>query len=113
MEFERNKAVKEKDCFQYKNLHFHPVIEEEIIFKIMKAIENRNEIIIRNNDRVSRIKKYDNEVLKPFKLRYDIECGRFYLFSFTNKGRCVSARLDRKDDVEILKTNIFILYLEY
>lgn len=104
VQFERNIQVIEKYCFQYKNLHFHPVIEEEIILKLMKAIENRSEIILRNNNKVSRNKRYDNEVLKPFKLRYDVECGRFYLFSFTNKGRCVSARLDRKYDVEILKT---------
>lgn len=104
MQFERKLEIEEKDCFQYKNLHFHPVIEEEIILKIMKAIENRNEIILINNDKGMKSQKYDTEVLKPFKLRYDIECGRFYLFSFTNKGRCISSRLDRNDGVKILST---------
>ena len=104
MEFERNIIPKDKDRFQYKNLHFHPIIEEELILKIMRAIENRNEIILKSDSKVTRAKKYDNEIVKPFKLRYDIECGRFYVFSFTNKGRCVSARIDRKDDVEVLKT---------
>ena len=104
MEFERNIIIENKDCFQYKNLHFHPIIEEELVLKIMRAIENRNEIIIRTNPKARSITRYDNEVIKPFKLRYDIECGRFYVFSFTNNGRCVSARLDRKDDLEVLKT---------
>ena len=71
----------------------------------MTAIENRNEIRLKNNCKISRVKMHDNEVIKPFKLRYDIECGRFYVFSFTSAGRCVSARLDRKDDVEVLKTS--------
>lgn len=106
IEFERNiiQIQKEKDYFQYKNLHFHPIIEEELILKIMRAIENRNEIILKTNCKIRQVKRYDNEVIKPFKLRYDIDCGRFYVFSFTNKGRCVSARLDRKDDIEVLKT---------
>lgn len=106
IEFERNiiPIQKEKDYFQYKNLHFHPIIEEELILKIMRAIENRNEIILKTNCKIRYAKKYDNEVIKPFKLRYDIDCGRFYVFSFTNKGRCISARLDRKDDIEVLKT---------
>lgn len=106
IEFERNiiPIQKEKDYFQYKNLHFHPIIEEELILKIMRAIENRNEIILKTNCKIRHVKRYDNEVIKPFKLRYDIDCGRFYVFSFTNKGRCISARLDRKDDIEVLKT---------
>ncbi|WP_459478142.1 WYL domain-containing protein [Clostridium saccharoperbutylacetonicum] len=104
MEFERNIIPTDNNCFQYKNLHFHPVIEEELILKVMKAIENRNEIKLKTDDKAARVKNGNNEVLRPFKLRYDIECGRFYVFSFTSKGKCISARLDRKDDVEVLKT---------
>ncbi len=104
MEFERNIKIKEKDCFKYKNLHFHPVIEEELILKVMNVIEARKEIILRTNSKVRSIRRYNSEVLRPFKLRFDIECGRFYLFSFTNQGRCVSARLDRNDDIEILNS---------
>lgn len=44
MEFERNVIPKDNNCFQYKNLHFHPVIEEELVLKVMTAIENRNDI---------------------------------------------------------------------
>jgi len=104
LEFERNVIPKDKNCFQYKNLHFHPVIEEELILKVMRAIENRNEIRFKNDCKTIRVKMYDNEVIRPFKLRYDVECGRFYVFSFTSTGRCISARLDRKDDIEVLKT---------
>ncbi len=104
LEFERNVIPKDKNCFQYKNLHFHPVIEEELILKVMRAIENRNEIRFKNDCKTTRVKMYDNEVIRPFKLRYDVECGRFYVFSFTSTGRCISARLDRKDDIDVLKT---------
>ncbi|GEA32963.1 hypothetical protein CDIOL_38860 [Clostridium diolis] len=104
LEFERNVIPKDKNCFQYKNLHFHPIIEEELILKVMRAIENRNEIRFKNDCKTTRVKMYDNEVIRPFKLRYDVECGRFYVFSFTSTGRCISARLDRKDDIEVLKT---------
>ncbi|NSB18472.1 hypothetical protein B0H68_000906 [Clostridium beijerinckii] len=72
--------------------------------KVMRAIENRNEIRFKNDCKTTRVKMYDNEVIRPFKLRYDAECGRFYVFSFTSTGRCISARLDRKDDIEVLKT---------
>lgn len=103
MEFERNIDFKEKDIFQYEYLHFHPVIEEELVLKTMRAIENKNEIILKSSSKARTYKKYDNEPLKPIKLRYDIECGRFYVIGFC-RGRCMSARLDRKEDVKILKT---------
>ena len=47
MEFERNIIPKDNNCFQYKNLHFHPVIEEELILKIMTAIENTEVLVIK------------------------------------------------------------------
>lgn len=103
MEFERNVDFKENDIFQYEYLHFHPVIEEELVLKIMRAIENKNEIILKSSSKARTYKKYDNEPLKPIKLRYDIECGRFYVIGFC-RGRCMAARLDRKEDVKILKT---------
>ena len=112
MKFERKISYKENDPFQYEQLHFHPVIDEEIILKIMRAIEGRNEILVIGDSRYRRCRKHDNEPLKPIKLRYDIECGRFYVIGFYN-DRCAAARLDRKDDVKILKNKFnYDEYLE-
>ncbi|GKX65958.1 helix-turn-helix transcriptional regulator [Inconstantimicrobium mannanitabidum] len=104
MEFERHIKVADNDCFQYKNLHFHPVIDEELLLRIMNAIEGRYEIILKAKSKTIRVKHHNDEIIKPFKLRYDIECGRFYLIGFNNSGRCISIRIDRRDEVEILKT---------
>ena len=89
------------DCFQYKNLHFHPLIDEEILWKFMKAINGRN-LISHSTSKAGRRRK-SREVIKPFKLRYDVNCGRFYLMSFNENGRCISSRLDRVDEVTIHK----------
>lgn len=104
MKFERKIEYKENDSFQYDHLHFHPVIDEELILKIMKAIEGRNEIVAIGNNKYRRYKKkFDDEQIKPIKLRYDIECGRFYVIGFGNNEKCRSIRLDRKDDIKILE----------
>lgn len=112
MTFERKIPYKENDCFQYKNLHFHPVIEEELVLKAMRAIENRNFIKIISDDKKSRYTRNTNDILKPIKLRYDMECGRFYVMGFYDE-RCIAVRLDRKDDIKILKNKFdYDLYLE-
>lgn len=41
--FERNINIENKDLFQYKDLHFHPVIEEEILCKLLNAINEEKE----------------------------------------------------------------------
>lgn len=112
MKFERKIDYKENATFQYDYLHFHPVIDEELVLKIMRAIENRNEIILTSNNKYNRCRRYDNKPLKPVMLRYDIECGRFYVIGFYN-DICMAARLDKKDDVKILKSKFnYDEYLE-
>ncbi len=97
MVYERGINEDYNDCFQYKNLHFHPLIDEEILWKFMKAINSRN-LISHNTSKAGRRIK-SREVINPFKLRYDVNCGRFYLMSFNENGRCVSSRLDRVEEV--------------
>ncbi|WBW98624.1 WYL domain-containing protein [Oceanirhabdus sp. W0125-5] len=101
MSHERGINEEYDDCFQYKNLHFHPLIDEEILWKFMKAIKNRNLISHSTSKAGRRLKS--REVIKPFKLRYDVNCGRFYLISFNENGRCISSRLDRVEEVTIHK----------
>lgn len=112
MTFERKIPYKENECFQYKNLHFHSVIEEELLLKAMRAIENRNFIKVISDDRELRYKRNTKDILMPIKLRYDMECGRFYVIGFYDE-RCIAVRLDRKDDIKILKNQFdYDLYLE-
>lgn len=48
--------------------------------------------------------RYNSEEIIPYKIRYDVECGRWYLISF--KGdKCFISRLDRIADVRILNIN--------
>ncbi|WP_294378351.1 YafY family protein [uncultured Clostridium sp.] len=116
MKFERNLNIEEKDSFQYEYLHFHPVIDEELILKVMRAIYGRNKIIMKsgNNSRYNRYSRRSKKShFKPVKLRYDVECGRFYVFGFYEDDKCVAVRLDRTDDIEILKSTFdYDLYLD-
>lgn len=99
MLYEREISENYDDCFQYKNLHFHPIVEEEILWKIMKAIHNRNLVSCSNINRRCK----PEEFKRPFKLRYDVNCGRVYLISFNEKGRCIASRLDRVEELVVHK----------
>lgn len=105
LKYERNTAFDIKDYFQYKNLHFHPVIEEEILWKLLKAIHEKKLVTL--NYRVPSNRtgaKGAITPVKPYKLRYDIQCGRFYLVSYdSSSSRCIVSRLDRIESVDILK----------
>lgn len=103
VDYERGMNLEPKDYFQYKNLHFHPVIEEHILWELLKAIHKRKYIKIKYNSPKAIYRKTSPELLRPYKIRYDISCGRFYLVSFAKQNRCVVSRLDRIEDVEICK----------
>lgn len=104
--YERGLNIELGDNFQYKNLHFHPVIEEQILCKILKAIHERKYIILNYIPREAKRKSNTKEPLRPYKIRYDIICGRFYLVSYNKENRCVISRLDRIESVEVTKFKI-------
>lgn len=101
--YERGIQISSKGYFQYRNLHFHPVIEEQVLWQLLKAIHKRRCIILNyklpSDQRNCELK----EILKPYKVRYDIQCGRFYLVSFDSNDKCIISRLDRIEDVEVSK----------
>lgn len=101
MNYERNMDKIYDDCFQYKNLHFHPIIEEELVWKCIKAIKNKNLIATEFDKKVYRHKGRPTELLKPIKLRYDANCGRYYLISFNEQDKCIASRLDRLEDIKV------------
>lgn len=98
---ERKLAMDFKEIFQYKNLHYHPIIEEEILWNIIKAISKgfgikyKSTIKRRNTDK--------EEILYPYKIRYDTKQGRLYIIAFNNKSKCINIRMDRISDLKIVK----------
>lgn len=101
MEFERGMDNCSDDIFQYQKLHFHPIIEEEILWKLLNAIKDKKKITLEYNKDIPSRSRYSSEEIIPYKIRYDVECGRWYLISF--KGdKCFISRLDRLSDVKIL-----------
>lgn len=101
--YERGMSLDIKDNFRYKNLHFHPVIEEQILWELLKAIHEKKYVSLDYNLPKSKRKRNENELLRPYKIRYDINCGRFYLVSYAKQNRCVVSRLDRIEKVEVTK----------
>jgi predicted DNA-binding transcriptional regulator YafY len=104
--YERGVKYISKDYFQYKSLHFHPVIEEQILWKILNAINKRQLISLDYKLPLNKRKSGSSlkQLLKPYKIRYDIQCGRFYLVSYDNRDKCIISRLDRIEDVEVSKS---------
>lgn len=74
-----------------------------ILYKLLWAIHKRKCVSLNYKMPESKRWSYGYEVLKPFKIRYDAQCGRFYLVSFNDKDKCVISRLDRIEDVNELK----------
>jgi len=48
-------------------------------------------------------KRQCSKTLAPYKIRYDVRYGRFYLVSFDGSKNCIVSRLDRIESVEILE----------
>jgi predicted DNA-binding transcriptional regulator YafY len=100
--YERVLSLNSKDYFQYKNLHYHPVIEEQILWQILKAIHEEKYVTLEYRLPPSKRKSNEKELLRPYKIRYDISCGRFYLVAYDNRDRCAIFRLDRIEEVQII-----------
>ena len=104
MKFERKIDYCFDDIFQYQKLHFHPIIEEEVLWKLLNAIKDKKRVVLEYNKNINSRSRYNSEEIIPYKIRYDVECGRWYLISF--KGdKCFISRLDRIADVRILNIN--------
>jgi predicted DNA-binding transcriptional regulator YafY len=99
--YERGLSLNSKDYFQYKNLHYHPVIEEQVLWQLLTAIHERKYVTLEYKLPPSKRVSKEKELLRPWKIRYDISCGRFYLVAYDKKDRCAIFRLDRIEEVEI------------
>jgi len=44
MYFERNISENNNHYFSYRNVHFHPVIEEQVLWEILKAMHEEHKI---------------------------------------------------------------------
>ncbi len=102
--YERGINLNIRDYFQYKNLHYHPVIEEQVLWQLLKAIHEKKNITIDYKLPPNKKKDRESEFLKPYKIRYDIGCGRFYLVAYDKNNRCIIFRLDRIQQVKIINS---------
>jgi len=115
MHFERNISCNDGNYFNYRNVHFHPVIEEQVLWEVLNAIHKGRKIKLyyqtpKNRDNRTGVQGAESnagsqpgsEALCPYKIRYDVRHGRFYLISFTDYKKCIVSRLDRIESVEIM-----------
>ncbi len=102
MRYERKKEYEFINVFNYRNVHFHPAIEEQVLWEIIKAIHQRRKIRITYHSPKNIGNSNNRKILSPYKIRYDVRHGRFYLISFNTHSRCIVSRLDRLEDVELL-----------
>lgn len=103
MKYERGIYAPKADFFSYRNLHFHPVIEEEILWEALKAIDGGLKVEVIYSSFKNRTGEEKKLILMPYKIRYDIRHGRLYMISFNDYGKCVSSRLDRIESIGITK----------
>lgn len=99
--YERELSFSSTDCFQHKHLHYHPVIEENILWQLLKAIHEKRCVVLDYNLPAHKSNGNTLELLRPHKIRYDANCGRFYLISYDKQNRCIISRLDRIENVKI------------
>lgn len=103
MTYEREIKDTEINIFNFRNVHFHPIIEEQVLWEILKAIHQRRKIKLLYRMPKNQDGRINGNVFSPFKIRYDVRHGRFYLISFNINNKCVVSRLDRIESVEILE----------
>lgn len=103
MHYERNISDSDMNIFNYRHVHFHPVIEEQVLWEILNAIHRGNKIKLSYHSPKNKDNRSSSKVLCPYKIRYDVRHGRFYLVSFSDYKKCIISRLDRIESVEILE----------
>lgn len=101
--YERKSKDEEINIFNFRNVHFHPIIEEQVLWEILKAIHQRRKIKLVYHMPKNQDVRINGNVFSPFKIRYDVRHGRFYLISFNINNKCIVSRLDRIESVEILE----------
>ncbi|OPX43976.1 hypothetical protein CLHUN_22190 [Ruminiclostridium hungatei] len=103
LQYERKMKYEDKNIYNYRHVHFHPVIEEQVLWEIIKAIHLRRKIRITYHSPKSTSNSNNRKILSPYKIRYDVRHGRYYLISFNTHNRCIVSRLDRLEAVELLE----------
>jgi predicted DNA-binding transcriptional regulator YafY len=103
LKYERNASSGDTSFFNYRHVHFHPVIEEQVLWEILNAIHQRRKTRLTYHSPKNQDKRSSSKVLCPYKIRYDVRHGRFYLISFNHNKKCIVSRLDRIECVETLE----------
>jgi hypothetical protein len=100
--YEREEPSVSCNFFNYKHVHFHPVIEEQVLWEILNAIHQQRKIKIFYHSPKGTSVHTSQKVLSPYKIKYDVRHGRFYLISFNKAAKCIVSRVDRIEGVELL-----------
>ena len=103
MSYERKINFKAINFFNYKHVHFHPVIEEYLLWDILKAIHKGKKIKLFYHSPKNKDNREGSKIVSPYKIRYDVRHGRFYLISFSNNSKCIVSRLDKIESVEVIE----------
>ncbi len=103
MQYERKVNNDDIDFFSYRHVYFHPVIEEQVLWEILNAINQNRKIKLRYHLPADKDNYNVSKILNPYKIRYDVQHGRFYLVSFSDYGKCITSRLDRVESIEVLE----------
>ncbi|SES90812.1 helix-turn-helix transcriptional regulator [Anaerobranca gottschalkii] len=95
-----------KEPFLYRFLQFHQVLEEEIVWNLLEAIQGNRMVKIYYQSKKSGIKVYKN---LPVKIILDVKYGRWYLIAYNLKQKTFyTYPLHRVEEVEVLNAAIDI-----
>jgi hypothetical protein len=100
--YEREARCEDFNLFNYRHVHFHPVIEEQVLWEILNAIHAGRKIQLNYHSPKSSANRPSRRIITPYRIRYDVRHGRFYLVAFNNFRKCLVSRLDRVESVDVL-----------
>jgi len=103
MRYERNMDFSIRECFSYRYVHFHPVIEEQVLWDLLNAIHMRKMVRLTYHSPKNTDNRQSSKLLAPYRIRYDVRYGRLYLVSFDGSRKCIVSRLDRIEKVDMLE----------
>jgi predicted DNA-binding transcriptional regulator YafY len=94
--YENMEGKEVENVFIYNYTHFQPVLDEEIIFKLLDALENEYCVMLHYKNKKGIMKKIETI---PVKLLFDRTYGRWYLAGDSGYDELTIYRVDRIYDV--------------
>ncbi|MEW9122188.1 MAG: WYL domain-containing protein [Thermotaleaceae bacterium] len=105
LRYHRDIEVKNHNPFLYRFNHFHSVLEEEILWPLLWAIHYGREVKI--NHFLKGKKTLKNTALKPIKVLFDVQYGRWFLIGKSEFHRLSVYRVEDIKKVNVLLNKAF------